>query len=146
MGQRHNHLVFTAHNFWEEPLTAFINKSLFGFSPDSSSFQGVSGLAYSGKNDILIATVSSEATTNAYDDGEIGKSYLWLVKGISSKTRWNAINPDRIIDLESIDGAFKGKKIEGVCIIEETRKFLYLVLVADDDKGGSTVFRMAVKI
>jgi hypothetical protein len=146
MNYRHNELVFTSPEFYKDPGQAYINKMLFGVSEDSSSFQGVSGLAYSFKKDILVATVSTENTGNAYDDGEIGKSYLWLVNNMSSKTHWKAINPDRVIDLEKTDEAFKGQKIEGVCVWKETAEYLYLLLVADNDDGGSSVFKVAVKL
>ncbi len=76
MNYRHNELIFTSPDFYKKPDQAYINKMLFVVSEDSSSFQGVSGLAYSPKKDILIATVSTEKVGNSYDDGEIGKSYL----------------------------------------------------------------------
>lgn len=146
MNYRHNELIFTSPDFYLKPGQAYINKMLFGVSEDSSSFQGVSGLAYSKKNDMLIATVSTEKTGNAYDDGEIGKSYLWLVNNMSAKTHWKAMNPDKVIDLEKIDPAFKNQKVEGVCVWKEAKDYLYLLLVADNDDGGSSVFKVALKL
>jgi hypothetical protein len=88
-------------------------------------------------------SVSTENTVNSYDDGTIGKSYLWIINDISSgKKRYLALNPDRIIDLEEIDERFKGHKIESVCIISENRKQMELVLSADDDKGKTTLFKL----
>ena len=146
MNYRHNELIFTSPDFYLRPGQAYINKMLFGVSEDSNSFQGVSGLAYSKKNDMLIATVSTEKVGNAYDDGEIGKSYLWLVNNMSSKTQWKAMNPDKVIDLEKIDPAFKNQKVEGVCVWKEAKDYLYLLLVADNDDGGSSVFKVALKL
>ncbi len=128
-----NHLVFTDNSFWEKQKIATVTSMLVGSNTDSSVFNGVSGLAYATKSDQLILTVSTEDTRNNVDDGAIGKSYLWLVKSISSKKNWKAINPDRMIDLEEIDPRFKGQKIESVCITKETKNFLYLTLVADND-------------
>lgn len=146
MNDRHNELIVTSPDFFLNPGEAYINKMLFGVSDDSNSFQGVSGLAYSRKKDILIATVSTEKVGNSYDDGEIGKSYLWLVNNMAVKMQWKAMNPDKIIDLEKIAPAFKNQKIEGVCVWKETKEFLYLLLVADNDDGGSNVFKVAVKL
>ena len=139
-----NHLVFTRENFYEQQSHTNITIALIGFNTDSASFKGVSGLGYSYRNDKLFLTVSTENTRNNLEDGTIGKSYLWIVKSISSKTRWKAINPDQIIDLEKTDPRFKGQKIESVCVMKETRKFIYLLLAADNDDGSSTLFKLAV--
>lgn len=146
MHHPHNELIFTSPDFYKRPAQAYINKMLFGVNKDSASFQGVSGLAYSKERDVLIATVSTEKVNNAYEDGEIGRSYLWLVRNMSAKTQWKAMNPDKIIDLEEMDPAFKGQKIEGVCVWKQTKEFLYLLLVADNDDGGSSVFKVALKL
>ncbi len=140
-----NHLIFAHPFFWTNPLSSPLSVVRIGVQYDSSLFQGVSGLAYSVKSDQLILTVSTEDTKSSYEDGTIGKSYLWIVKSISSKKRWAAINPNRIIDLEETDPRFKGQKIESVCILKETRHFLHLVLAADNDNGSSTLFKMIVE-
>jgi hypothetical protein len=143
-GFRKNHLILTSNGFWEQQLTTSFNFILFGVNNDTSQFQGVSGLAYARRTDKLIATVSTEDTRSVYEDGAIGKSYLWIVDNISSKKRWNSINPNRIIDLESIDSRFKGQKIESACVVKEARNYIRLVLVADNDKGTSTVFQLDI--
>lgn len=139
-----NHLVFTKKNFWERQAQIEINTAFAGVNADSSSFSGISGLAYSAKSDCLLMTVSTEDTRNSYDDGAIGKSYLWIVKNISAKKNWKAINPNKIIDLGEMDSRFKGQKIESVCIRKESSNMLYLVLAADNDNGSSTLFQLAV--
>ena len=100
-------------------------------------------MAYT-KSDMLVLTVSTEDTRNSLDDGAIGKSYLWIINSISSKKRWKAINPDRIIDLDETDPRFKGHKIESVCILKDTRKELHLLLAADNDNGSSSLFKLVV--
>ena len=55
------------------------------------------------------------------------------------------MNPDRIIDLEAVDERFRGQKIESVCIDRETADFFHLVLVADNDDGQSTIFRVVIE-
>jgi hypothetical protein len=143
-GYTKNHLIFTSWNFRERQTTAEILTVLTGTNSDTSFFNGISGMAHTKKTDKLIMTVSTEDTRNSMDDGAIGKSYLWIINNISSKKRWKAVNPDKIIDLVVADARFKGHKIESVCITKETNKFLYLVLVADNDDGSSTLFRMVI--
>ncbi len=143
-GYPKNHLVLTNKDFWKDQVNAPISLVLAGFNKDSSSFNGVSGITYAAKSDALLMTVSTEDTRNSLDDGAIGKSYLWIINNISSKKRWKAINPDKIIDLDKTDARFKGHKIESVCIMEETRKQLHLLLAADNDNGSSTLFKLIV--
>lgn len=140
-----NKLILTSDDFWNNQKDCPVSTIAIGTNKDTATFNGVSGMCYSNKSDQLILTVSTEDTRNSVDDGVIGKSYLWIVKNISSKKKWKAINPDKIIDLESLDHQFKGQKIESVCISKETSGFLHLILVADNDNGSSTIFRVVVE-
>jgi hypothetical protein len=142
---RKNHLIFTSHRFWEQQMQSPVTLVRMGTNADSSEFAGISGLAYAQKSDALVMTVSTEATSSTFEDGAIGKSYLWIVKNISAKKGWKAINPDRVIDLGKVDASFKGQKIESVTITKETKKFMHLVLVADNDNGSSAIFRIVVE-
>ena len=137
-----NYLIFASHRFWEKQDSSLIKIVKAGASTDTTFFNGISGLDYSYTTDQLLLTVTTENTYDSYADGSIGKSYLWIINDISSKKRLAAINPDKIIDLEQIDPRFKGHKIESVCIITENKKKRELVLVSDDDKGGTVLFRM----
>lgn len=144
-GHPKNHLVITSDKFWKNQQEATITTISIGGNNDSTAFNGLSGLCYSSKSDRLLLTVSTEDTQNSVTDGTIGKSYIWIIKNISSKKHWKAINPDKIIDLEGIDPRFKGQKIESVCISKETSSFLHLILVADNDSGSSSIFRLVVE-
>jgi hypothetical protein len=137
-----NYLVFVSNRFWEKQEIATIRIVKTGTNADTSAFAGISGLDYSYTSDQLFLTVSTENTYSSYADGVIGKSYVWIINDISSKRRLDAMNPDRIIDLEEIDSRFKGHKIESVCIVADTKNEKELVLVADDDKGGTVLFRL----
>jgi hypothetical protein len=139
-----NHLILTSSTFWEEQVMAPITLLYVGSNDDSSQFQGVSGITYAKKTDKLLLTVSTEDTKNAYDDGSIGKSYLWVIDNFSSKKRWTSMNPNRIIDLEKTDPQFRNQKIESACVIRETKHFIELALVADNDDGSSTLFRLDI--
>ena len=142
---RKNQLIFTHPHFWDQQGSSPITTLIVGANPDTSIFNGVSGMTYAPKSDRLLLTVSTEDTRNAYDDGAIGASYLWIVKNISTKRRWKSINPDQVIDLNAIDARFKGQKIESVTVIKETRHFLHLVLAGENDDGTSTVFKFLVE-
>jgi hypothetical protein len=137
-----NYLIFTSSDFWNNQETADIRIMKLGASADTASFSGVSGLDYSYRSDRLFLTVSTENTYSTQTDGAIGKSYLWVIDNLSSKKRLTAINPNRIIDLESVDKRFSGHKIESVCILSENRTSFHLTLVADDDKGTSLLFTL----
>jgi len=141
---RSNMLVVAKEGFWTDPTKADFEFIRVGVNNDTAVFNGVSGLAYASKSDRLVLTVSTEDTRSSYEDGAIGKSYIWIIKNISSKKEWSAINPDEVIDLESIDQRFKGFKIESVSITGETKKLLHLVLAADNDDGSSTLFKITV--
>ncbi|MBL7730837.1 MAG: hypothetical protein JNM88_06635 [Chitinophagaceae bacterium] len=143
-GYPKNQLVFAHPLFWQRQSQSPVSTALLGVNSDSSLFSGVSGMDYAPESDRLVLTISTEDTRNSLDDGAIGKSYLWIIKNISSKRKWSAINPDKIIDLEKVDTRFKGQKIESVCVIKETKSFIHLALVADNDKGSSTLFRLVI--
>jgi hypothetical protein len=143
---RKNHIIITSSDFWKNQAEAPVYIIKIGANTDSNSFQGVSGLAYIRNGDRLLLSVSTEDTKNAYEDGAIGKSYLWIVDNISAKRRWNSINPNHVIDLEAIDERFKGNKIESVCVMKETRSGLQLALVADNDDGGSRLFVLNITL
>ncbi len=144
-GYPKNQLIITKNNFWKNQSLVDIHSLLTSPGTDTAAFSGVSGLAYAPQSDALVMTVSTEDTRNAMEDGAIGKSYIWIIKNISSKRKWKAANPDIIIDLNKTDKQFEGEKIESVCITKETGKHLDLVLAADNDNGSSTLFRITVR-
>jgi hypothetical protein len=142
---KHNHLIFITENTLNDSVAYNFKYSLIQNENNTTVFNGVSGLCYIKKEDLLICTISTEETNNSMDDGAIGKSYLWFINNISKKTTAKSIIPDRIIDLDSIDSRFKGNKIESVCVTDQADKTLKLVLVADNDNGNSSLFRLDIK-
>jgi hypothetical protein len=143
LGWPKNHLILTDLRFWtEHGATAIIPVK---YPYDSSAFHGISGLTYSKLHDALVMSVSTEATASTFEDGAIGKSYIWIIKNIPSAI-YTELSPDIVIDLEEIDPIFKGQKIESVTILNETKGMLRLVLVADNDNGSSTIFKLSIKL
>src|SRR4030095_1785882 len=143
-GYPHNHLIITDEKFLNNDSSFQVFVIPLAAQKNRDSFKGISGLCYARESDQLIMTVSTEDTKNSLDDGSIGKSYLWIISKISTKIIDSALGTKRVIDLEYIDSRFKGQKIESATVIKETDKLIYLALVADNDDGSSTVFKMSI--
>lgn len=143
-GYPHNHLIIADEKFLNNDSSFQVFIIPFAAQKDIASFKGISGLCYAKESDQLIMTVSTEDTKDSYEDGAIGKSYLWIINNISTKIDKRALGDKRVIDLEYIDSRFKGQKIESATVIKETDKLIYLALVADNDDGSSTVFKMTL--
>lgn len=143
-GYPKNHLIITDDEFWNKDSSFQI--SIVPFADQKySPFKGISGLCYAKESDKLILTVSTEDNKNNYEDGAIGQSYLWIIDNISTKLNGKGLGSKRVIDLEYIDSRFKGQKIESATVIGETNGLIDLVLVADNDDGTSTVFKMRIR-
>ena len=144
-GYPHNYFIITDEKSWTIDSSFQISIIPFEAQKDTASFKGISGLCYAKESDQLIMTASTEDTRNSYDDGAIGKSFLWIINNISNKLESKTLSPDKIIDLEEIDSRFKKQKIESATVISETNELIDLVLVADNDDGSSTIFKLSIK-
>ncbi|MGZ8545006.1 MAG: DUF6929 family protein [Flavisolibacter sp.] len=138
---RTNHLVIL-DDLRESPKLPLIIPLLM----DSSTVKGVSGLYYLAQKDLLLFTASEEATANAMEDGAIADSYLGWIKNFSKKLESKSISPDALVNLSGIDPAFKLQKIESVCVEEAGRQQMILHLVADNDNGQSSLFRISLSL
>lgn len=139
-----NHLIITTPDFWERQEDAPVSVSKLVVPFSLPGFAGVSELCYIEQEDVLVVILSSEATGNAYDDGIIGDSYFGWVKHISQKLNGEDVLLDGIVNLSDIDPAFKGEKMEGVCLSAVTDQGWHLHLVADNDQGASRLFHIKV--
>jgi hypothetical protein len=138
----YNNLIFTSVDFWSTQSEADIRLSTIQTPSTNLIFSGISGLDYSTASGKLLITVSTEDTENSFNDGRIGKSYIWVVDDINGCKDVPKISPDRIIDLEEIDPRFHGHKIESIAIISESDSEWKLILASDDDLGGSVLFKL----
>lgn len=100
---------------------------------------GISGMDYDSKSDQLFITFSSEDTTNAFDDGKVGDSYLAIIEDSKRKLLHNELVITSLIKLADIDSVFTEQKIEGVCATTDNR----LLLVSDDDLGNTRIFNLS---
>lgn len=109
---------------------------------NDGGFKGLSGLAYIESLDMLLFTASVEQTSNAYDDGDIGDSFLGYIRKFSSKIHEKIIQPDELLNLPATLSAFQNEKIESVAV-ESVGRNIILHLVADNDNGISTLFKLS---
>ena len=144
MNYRKNHLVFVKNRFWNNQADTEFRLSFLGGNDEGRPFTGVSGLDYSYISDQLFLTASTEHTGSVAGDGAIGKSYLWVIRSMNRMVNYEAVNPFEIIDLEQADSRFKGAKIESVAIVSENKLQTELALVADNDNGKTTMYRVIV--
>ncbi|HWV64345.1 DUF6929 family protein [Chitinophaga sp.] len=136
-----NQLVLTVPGFWEQ-ATPPVSVVPFTLVTPTPVFAGVSELCYVPEKDLLLCTFSSETTANAYDDGAIGDSYIGWINNISGKLLQTTITPDGMLNLTGADPAFKGEKIEGICLESIQDNTLTLHLVSDNDAGASRLFKV----
>lgn len=141
-----NQLILIANAFWEqEQLPPFSVLPLTLLTP-TGVFAGVSELCYVAEKDLLLCTLSSEATTNAYDDGAIGDSYIGWIADISQKLTHASVAIEGWLNLAVADPVFKTEKIEGICVEHITEDGLVLHLVSDNDGGESRLFKVGLTL
>ncbi len=114
--------------------------------PQQQNVIGASGLYYIDERDLLLFTASEEDTPNAFDDGIIGNSYLAVIKDFSKKMFRNSIAPDVLINLTNVNATFKQQKIESVCLEKIIGNNMILHLVADNDNGQSSIFKIRLTL
>lgn len=138
-----NQIIITQPEFWNHPEDAEIR--IIPIELENESAQ-LSGLTYSEKNDSLLFTASTEDTDNSYDDGRIGESYLGVIENAYRKLYRKRVKINELVMLSEIHEIFTGNKVESVCIQTEKTGRLKLHLVADNDKGGSFLFKVMVRL
>jgi hypothetical protein len=106
---------------------------------------GISGMSYLPDHNILFITASKENTATAYDDGEIGESYLGAIYKFSDKLSASTIYPDEWIVLSTLHPDFIRQKIESICTLKSgSDENIIAILVSDDDKGGTRLFSLTL--
>jgi hypothetical protein len=140
-----NYLVVTNMDVWKNQAEEEIHLRRFELPPSLPGFAGVSGMTYSPKNDWLIITLSTEETKDAVADGKIGTSYLGIIENAARKLFRKKIKVDEVINLSEVDARFAGNKIESVCVQSDKEAKVKLHLVADNDNGKTTLFKVRLK-
>ena len=143
-GNPDNQLVVTDIDFWKNQEAAGITMTKLDLPGKPKNPVGLSGMDYSHLNDWLLVTLSTE-TENKSGDKSIGDSYLAIIENASRKILHKKMKVNELVNLSDVDKAFRGHKIESVCIQSEKSGRLKLQLVADDDDGKSYLFKIRVK-
>lgn len=100
---------------------------------------GMSGMDYDEETDRLFITFSSENTPNPYDDGPIGESYLAIIDEARARLQNPELTISSLTRLGELSIELISQKIESVALIKGSPE---LLLVADDDKGGTILFKL----
>ncbi len=136
-----NSLVVTTSGFFKDQQDCQI-KTIKLQLPDSLKTLGVSDMTYVQAQDLLLFTLTSELTTNAYDDGAIGDSYIGWIDRASEKLKETSVAFDKLINLSDSNKEFKGEKIEGILAEEAQQDSLIIHLVSDNDAGETRLFKI----
>ena len=105
-----------------------------------NTISGFSGACFLPDNKTLLFTASLEATSNAYDDGEILGSYL----GIINLT--NIENGGIKTELLSQDNKPIKTKLEGISVKAMNNNNATVIAVSDNDDGTSWIFEIELNI
>jgi len=98
---------------------------------------GISGMDYDGVRDILFITFSSENTSNSYDDGEIGESYLAIIQEAADQIQKNELYISSLTKLSDLGPELRLQKVESVSLTADNSQ---LLVVADNDQGNTNLF------
>lgn len=141
-----NSFIVTDKNFWNDQEDAFISIIKLSLPGDSNLILGVSELCYVKEIDLLLITLSNEQTTNAYDDGEIGDSYVGWIESMQTKLNQTSLSLNDMVKLSNYDKIFIGQKIEGIFVESIAQRTLTIHLVSDNDQGESKLFKIRMTL
>jgi len=140
-----NQFIITSDDFFRYQSTAPID-TLAVKRPPLKGTIGISGLSYSERHDLLLFTTSTENGNSEHNDETIGDSYLGVIENAHWKTGRRKMKVNELIELPQADKAFKGFKIESVCIQSTKKSSVKIQLVADNDDGKSHLFKAILKL
>ena len=139
-----NHLIITQKDGLTAESKQSLNVQQLLLPVNAKEFIGVSELCYIESNDILLFTLSSEATNNSYDDGIIGDSYIGWIYNFSEKIHHPELMLDEMVNLRTINNEFEKEKIEGLCVEAVNGNAFTIHLISDNDTGESKLFKIIV--
>jgi hypothetical protein len=142
---QNNHLIITNEDFWNHQEDAKLEVRKLTLPHNTAELLGLSELCYIASMDLLLVTLTSEDTNNAFDDGAIGNSFLGWVTNAGSKINAEAIPIEEILDLSTVAPALAQQKIEGICVESLHGRDAILHLIADNDTGESRLFKIKIR-
>lgn len=114
--------------------------------PATKEVVGISGMFYLENWDWLLLTVSTEVAATATRDGNIGPSYLAIVKNAAQQlAAGTGLVADTLLPLDPVLNADAPMKIESVTAIKVRNRKAELVLAADNDNGTTHLFKISLK-
>ena len=138
-----NHIIVTEADFWKNQATVEITTISFDLPQTPKQVVGLSGLAYSYKNDWLVVTLLSES--NDKEHKTTGDSYLAVIENASRKVVRKKMKVNALFHLNEISDDFAGYNMQSICIRTEKSSRLKLYLLADNKAGKNGVFTVRVK-
>ncbi len=138
-------IIVTSNEFWRKQDEAEIQILKLHFNNDKESYEGISGMTYSEKNDWIIFTTTAKDNINDFDDGEAGDSYLGVIENVARKIGRKKLKVNDMINLTKAEKKFKYNKIQSVCIQRDKERNLKLHLVADTPDGKSSLYKVRLK-
>jgi hypothetical protein len=136
-----NHLIFTDRDFWTRQGAVSIEIKQLALTHLDAGL-GVSEVCYYPPSDLLLLTFTSENTSNSYDDGEIGASFIGIITSLSTRLSEKTLEMEYMLSLPEADPSFNFEKIEGICVEDRMENgSLILHLVSDNDSGCSRLFK-----
>jgi hypothetical protein len=140
-----NYLIVTEEDFWNRQKEAALRIMPIELLGRHKEFLGISELCYVESKDMLLFTFTTEVTSNAYDDGTIGSSYIGWVNNVARKLKQAKLRLDGMINLSDANNEFKNQKMEGICVERVGDDELLLHLISDNDNGETKLFKTLLK-
>ena len=95
---------------------------------------------------MLLFTASTENKDSESEEDKIGESYFGIIENAYRKLYRKKVKINEWLMLSEADERFFKQKIESVCIQTEKRGKFKLHLVADNDRGGSFLFKVLARL
>jgi hypothetical protein len=137
------HIIITDVDFWKNQANAEITTVSFDLPQTPKQVVGLSGLAYSYKNDWLIVTLLSESADK--DHQTTGDSYLAVIENASRKVVRKKMKVNALVHLSETNDGFTGYNMQSICIRADKSSRVKLYLLADNKAGNNGIFTVRVK-
>lgn len=142
-----NHLIVTGTDFWlDQAQTSLQIRKVMLPPPYNKKPLGLSELHYIEALDLLLMAFTSEDSSNSYDDGEIGNSYIGWIERASHKLKMGAAVVDNLLNLAEVDESLQREKVEGICIESMVGNEWLLHLTSDNDAGETKLFKIQMTV
>jgi hypothetical protein len=137
------HIIVTDVDFWKNQENAEITTISFDLPQTPKQVVGLSGLAYSYKNDWLVVTLLSESADK--DHKTTGDSYLAVIENASRKVVRKKMKVNSLFHLNEANNGFTGYNMKSVCVRTDKSRRVKLYLLADNKNGKNGIFTVRVK-